>query len=168
MQCRRGWTLIELVMVLVLLVIVGVVSFAAIDSYRTQYLRAAAERIANDLSYAKNLAQTSSTWHGVSFSITPLNSYSLYTTDGAIDTAIKSPQDPDQDYGVDIESDYSGVLISNVNIGAGSKVEFDPYGVPYTDKTGSALTADGVITLSIAGSTMTVMISAGTGRIYVQ
>lgn len=168
MQRRRAWTLIELVMVIVLLAIVGVVSFAAIGSYRSQYLRAAAGKIANDLSYAKNLAQTSSTWHGVSFNLTPVNTYSLYETDGSTDTAIKSPQDPDQNYGVDVENDYSGVLISNVDISAGSKVEFDPYGMPYDDKTGSALTADGIITLSIAGSTLTVRIAAGTGRIYIQ
>ncbi|MDI6731761.1 MAG: hypothetical protein QME05_04190 [Candidatus Margulisbacteria bacterium] len=97
-----------------------------------------------------------------------LTSPTLYETNGTTDTAIKNPQDPGQNFTVNVFEENDGVSISSVDIQSGTKVEFDPHGVPYTDKTGSALTADGVITLSIAGSSVTVRIEAETGRIYVQ
>jgi prepilin-type N-terminal cleavage/methylation domain-containing protein len=64
----RAFTLIELIMVMVLLSIVMVTAFINISSYRTQHLYAAAERVADDLRYAKNLALTTTKWHGVIFS----------------------------------------------------------------------------------------------------
>lgn len=165
---RNGFTLIELIMVMVLLSIVSVTAFIAISSYRTQHLYAAAERIAGDLRYAKNLALTSTKWHGVVFNVDPANTYSLYETDGLTDTLIKKPEDPGQDFTVNLSQDYSGISISNVSISGGSQVEFNPYGAPYTDKTGSALTSTGIITLSGGGPTASVCISPESGRIDIQ
>lgn len=160
----RGFTLIELVMVLALLSIVAVVAFVAIGSFQTHHLYAAAEKVAGDLRYAKNLALTSTKWHGVSFNV-DADTYSLYETDGITDTAIKKPEDPGQDFIVDLSDDYSGVSISSVDIDGGTKVEFDPYGAPWTDKTGSAIAAVGIITLS---DDVTVRIAPETGRIYIE
>lgn len=168
MRQKRAFTLIELVMVMVLIAIMAATVSVVISSYQTQHLRAAVERIANDLRYAKSLALSSSKWTGIAFQASPTNTYNIYQTDGTTDTKIKFPQYPTQDYIVNLNNDYKGVGISSVNISSGSKVEFDPYGTPYDDKNGSALAATGVITLSGNGSSVTINISAATGRIYIQ
>jgi len=161
----KGFTLIELVMVIVILGIVSVVGFIAISSYQTQHLYAAAERIAGDLRYAKNLALTSTKWHGVAFDAGN-NTYRLYETDGEIDTAIKSPINPSTDYVVDLSDDYKGVTMSDVDIDDGIQVEFSPLGVPYTDKkTGNAILSVGIITLS---DDVTIRIAVETGRVSIQ
>ena len=164
----RGFTLIELVMVMVLLSVVSVVAFISLGSYKSHHLSAAAEKVAVDLRYAKNLALSSTTWHGVSFQSDPTNTYNLYETDGSTDTNIKGLLDASQDFIANIKDDYAGVVISSVNISGGSKVEFDPHGVPYNDKAGAVLASNGVITLSLGSSSLTVQIASETGRIYIQ
>ena len=156
--------MIELIMVIVLLSIVAVVAFISIASFQTHHLYAAAEKVAGDLRYAKNLALTSTKWHGVYFNVAG-DTYRLYETDGTVDTNLLDLQDPGQDFIVDLSDDYQGVTISSVNIDGGTKVEFDPYGVPWTDKTGSATASIGAITLS---DNVTVLIAPETGRIYIQ
>ena len=56
-------------MVIALIGIVSVVAFVGITSFQAQHLYAAADRIAGDLRYAKNMALTSTSWHGIGFSI---------------------------------------------------------------------------------------------------
>ncbi|MFA6548526.1 MAG: GspH/FimT family pseudopilin [Candidatus Margulisiibacteriota bacterium] len=163
----KGHTLIELIIIMVLLSILSITSFIALNSYRAQYLRAAAERLVSDLNYAKNYALSSTQWTGMAFQVTPNNTYSVYTTDGVADVTIKSPQDPGRDFAVSVPADYPGVEIDSVNIGGGSKVEFSPLGVPYPDKSSAALAATGTIVLSKSGSTITVDIAPETGRVYI-
>ncbi|MFC1571385.1 Tfp pilus assembly protein FimT/FimU [Candidatus Margulisiibacteriota bacterium] len=167
MKSQRAFTLIELVMVIALLGILAVASFVAIGSFQSQHLNAAAERVAADLRYAKNLALTKTVWHGVIYN-TGTEVYEIYQTDGTTDTLIKKPEDLNQDFSVDLDNDYDGVGISSADIDSGSKVEFDPYGVPFTDKNGNAITSVGIITLSGGGSSVTVRIAPETGRVYIQ
>jgi len=167
----RGFTLIELVMVMVLLSIVSVVAYISLGSYKSHHLSAAAEKVAVDLRYAKNLALSSTKWHGVAFPVNPANTYNIYETDGTTDdTNIKSLLDPSQDFIVNISDDFGGVTISNVDIFGVRQVEFSPLGEPYTDKTDPAPDIDdtGEITLTIGDSSLTVEISRETGRIYIQ
>lgn len=175
MKHSAGHTLIELVMVVALLGIIAFVAFISITSYKTHHLYAAAERLANDLRYAKNLALTSGRWHGVSFSG---STYAIYETDGATDTSIKNPAKPAEDYVVDLLADYDDVSISSlVNLDT-DKVEFNPSGIPYDDKNGSALALTGSVVLAGLGAGggctcngvtyLSVNISVQTGRISIQ
>lgn len=158
--------MIELVMVIVLLGIIAVTSFVVIRSYQTHHLYAAAERIAADLRYAKNLALTTTKWHGASFNLLT-DTYQLYETDGATDTVIEKPEDPAEGFVVDLANEYRGVGISSVNIDGGNKVEFSPLGIPYTDRNGSAIASTATITLSSGGSSVRVQIAPQSGRIYI-
>jgi Tfp pilus assembly protein FimT len=166
-KIRKSFTLVELVIIIVITSILAVACFVAISSYQTQYLRAAAERIVNDLRDAKNQALSSTKWTGVIFQLPPANTYSVYTTDGTSDTLIKSPQDPGRDFTVNVAGDYPGVSISGANFDGGNKVEFSPLGVPYPDKSGSALAGTGIVTLSKGSATLTVDVDPQTGRVYI-
>ena len=60
------------------------------------------------------------------------------------------------------------MAITAVDIGGGNKVEFNPMGTPYLDKTGAALAGTGTITLSSGGVTKVVQIFKNTGRVELQ
>jgi len=162
---RKGFTLIELFMAVVILGIISVGSFIAIYSFRGQNLQAAAERVAADLRFARGLALSGNKWIGVAFFIEPANSYFLYETDGTTDTALKDPTDPGKNYQINLANDYEQVLLTSVVAGGVSKIEFSPLGVPYLDKSGSSLGSVAVITLSNGNSQTTVQVEPETGRV---
>ena len=163
-----GFTLIELAIVIVILLIGSVVVFLSISSYRSINLRTAAEKVSNDLRYAKNLSLSSTKWHGVAFQLSPVNTYNLYETDGTTDTDIKTPEKSEQDFVINLNRDYGGVFVTNVNIDGNSKIEFSPEGIPYTDKLGVKISSIGIITLATDNSSVTVRIDPETGRVYIQ
>jgi len=168
MKGKRALTLVELLLVLTMLAIMAVVGMVAYGSYHFQNLMAAAERISADLKYVQNLALTTNEWHGADFQSEPINAYHLYLTTGGTDTIIGDPANPNRPFQVSLADNFPGINLSGVNIGGGAKVEFNPLGIPYGDKTGAPLAADGVITLSGAGTTVTVRIIPETGRIIIQ
>jgi type II secretion system protein H len=168
MRERQGFTLIELVMVMGIIAIMATVAFVSIRSQTAQNLRAAAERMAGDLRYTRNLALVAAGWRGVSFSVSPVNTYQVYSTDGSTDTVLADLVDSSKDFAPDVADDYTGITISQVNIGGGSRVEFSPLGVPWTDKNGSALGSAGTITLAGGGATLSVSIAPGSGKVTVQ
>lgn len=165
---RRGFTLVEMIMTLVIAAILSVVVAVAIaNSINAVQLNAAATRLASDLRYAQTSAGSSGSWHGVRFDLSPLNQYTIYSTDGLSDATIENPAKLGAGFVVQLGAD-NGVSIPSVNISGGSQVEFSPLGTPYDDKNLNALAAEGVITLTRNGSSLTVRITPNTGRINIQ
>lgn len=164
---NKGFTVIELVTILVVVGIMAVFAFIALNPHKGVKLDAAAKKVAADLMYTRNLAFSTAKWYGVSFEVEPANTYTVYETDGITDTVIPNPSQPGRDFVVDLYDYYEGVSINSVNIGGGSKVEFSPLGIPYNDKSGSAITGTGVVTIEYSGLTKTIQITPNTGRISV-
>lgn len=165
---NRGYTLVEMVVILAIMGIMAVVAFVALNPYRVVRLDAAAQKVKADLLYARNLALSTSKWYGISFEADPVNTYRIYQTDGSVDTAIEDPSELGKDFIVDLNDYYSGVKISSVNMAGGNKIEFHPLGTPYDDKNGSAFTLTGVVSLAYSGLTKSIQITPNTGRISVQ
>ena len=163
----RGFTVIELVVIIAVIGILSVVGFIALNPYKGIKLEAAARKVAADLQYNRNLALSTAGWYGVSFEVDPSNTYRAYETDGATDTPIENPAQVGKDFVVDLHDYYSGVTINSVNIAGGNKVEFHPLGTPYDDKNGSPIATTGIITIGYAGLTRTVQITPNTGRISI-
>lgn len=164
---KNGFTIIELVIIIVIIGITAVVISVSFNPNKTIRLDTAAKKIALDLQYCRSMALTQSKWYGISFQINPLNSYSAYQTDGITDTTLDDPSSTGNNFNINISGNYSGVLISAVNIEGGSKVEFNPLGVPFTDKNGSSITTAGTITLEYSGLTKTINITPNTGFISI-
>jgi len=165
---RKAFTLVELIVVLLILGIISVVGMIAINPHQGIRLDAATKKVMADLDYARNLSLATAKWYGVSFEADPVNSYRIYQTDGLTDTMIDDPSHPGQGFTVDLNSYFSGVKIQSVNLAGGAKVEFNPLGIPYNDKTGTAFGVNGVITLLFGNLTKTAQITPNTGRIFVQ
>jgi Tfp pilus assembly protein FimT len=168
---RLGYTIVEMVFVLIVVGILSVVAFAAINNaMRGIQLANAADKLASDLRYAKSIAESSGKWYGVSIEVSPVDQYTIYSTTGLAtgDTIADNPAKPGSGFIVKVYTDF-GVTISSVTIEGGKKVEFSPGGMPYTDRYAfGPLSSEGVVTLSKSGSTRGVRIVPGTGRVYIQ
>lgn len=168
LQGQGGFTLIEAIVVMAVMVVLSVVAVGVLWSSLTTYqFNAATARVLNDIRYAQQQARVRNGWYGIQFQTGSASTYHVYWTDGSTDTDVASPVNPSTTLTVNLDSEYS-VGISAVSIGGGDKVEFSPMGVPYLDKTGAALTSAGTITLTAGGSNRVIQVLAETGRAEVQ
>lgn len=168
MRDRNGFTIAELVMTAIVVGIMAVATIAAISNVmRGIQLASAADKLASDLRYAQTMATGAGVWYGVSFEVDPVNRYRVVTTVGTVDTVVDNPAKRGTSFEVYVKANFN-VTIAAATIDGGKKIEFSPLGTPYTDKFGSAITAEAVVTLRSGSSNRTVRITPNTGRIYLQ
>jgi prepilin-type N-terminal cleavage/methylation domain-containing protein len=164
----KGFTLIEIVIVLMLAGVLSAFALISLDPSRGVKLEAAARKVKADLMYTRSMALSMAKWYGISFEADPANTYSVYQTDGTSDTIIQNPAQLGEDFIISLHDYYSGVKICSVNIGGGNKIEFHPLGTPYPDRNGSPLAGVCLVTLECQGLTRTILITPNTGRIGIQ
>ncbi len=172
MKSSKAFTLIEVAMVIVIAIVLSAAGIAAINNVvKSIRLGNAVDKVVSDLRYAEYMANNQAVWYGVTFEAAPVNRYRVYTTTGTVDTtASPDPLKAGSTFEVYLNTDF-GIQISSAEIGNGTKVEFRPDGVPFTDKNNSPtypLTTEGVVTLSNGSTTKIVRITPYTGRIYAQ
>lgn len=168
-KCRRttdrGFTLVEIIVVVVILAIVSLVAIPVFGTAGDMQVRSAAEKIAADLDYAKGLAITHQKTYTVVFS----PSEEKYQVQDAAGTVLNHPLRNGQ-FVEDFRKDRR---VRNVNLVsttlAGHAVTFDYLGAPYggTD-TSAPLDSAGQISLQADQFTMVVTIEPVTGYISIQ
>lgn len=168
MKNRRGFTLIEVATVIVILIILSIGSFVYIGFFNGVKLDAAATKLAADIRYAQSRAMSYTVWHGVSFNVNPTNTYSVYSTDGSTDTTAEDPARLGSDLTVNVNSAF-GATINSVSIQeGGNKIEFSPLGAPWTDKNGMLLSSEAGVVIGLAGQTKIITITPNTGKVNVE
>jgi prepilin-type N-terminal cleavage/methylation domain-containing protein len=150
-----GFTLIELIMVVVVLLIIAAFIAPKMTGVTGTRVNAASRKISADIRYAQQLAISTQTNHGVIFNASPTNTYSIYreTTSTIITDSFTGGA-----YTVQLNTgDYGGVTIDS-----GYQVEFDSLGSPVTGGGGS-------VTISNAGSEpiRTITVAANTGKVSI-
>lgn len=151
---QRGFTLIELVMILTLLAILAAVAMPRFTGYGTVTQGNAVLKIASDIRYAQNRATTTQQRSQVSFAANgyTINSCANYTSSTCTCAAwglVKT---------IDLSSDYSGVSITGI---VGNCLEFDSLGRPYLN---NGCVNGGASCTASAGATVTVAYSGETDR----
>ncbi|MDO8445066.1 MAG: prepilin-type N-terminal cleavage/methylation domain-containing protein [Deltaproteobacteria bacterium] len=129
---QRGFTLIELVMILLLIAILAAVAIPRFSGYGAIKQGNAVMKIASDIRYAQNRATTTQQRSRVSF--TGAATYEVryctsYTQATCSCSSWNFATDPYTrgNFQVNLNNDFSGVTIANTV----SLLEFDPLGRPY-------------------------------------
>ena len=165
---NRGFTTIELAIVIVIVAILSVGSFVFIGFYNVIKLDAAANKMAADLRYAQSRAMSYTVWHGVVFNVDPTNTYSVYSTDGSTDTIVDDPAKFGSDLTVNLNTAYGATLNSVTIQGGGHQIEFSPLGAPWTDKNGTQISYEASVVLGFGSQTKTITITPNTGKVNVE
>ncbi len=165
MKIRKGFTLIELIMVLVIAAILAIAVIPRTQAGSRVKLEAVCQYIASDLRYIQEMAMAQQVRFGISF--TPgAETYFGYRVN--ISTKAKDPQTRGNlDVNLNQMSQFKGIDIVSTNFS--DKIEFDSNGAPY-DEDGDILSSHGVITIQTVDAlySRTVRIEPETGKVSVQ
>ncbi len=158
-MAQKGFTLIELVMVLVLLGIVAVFVAPRLGNVPSTNAAAFTDKLRADIRYAQNLAMTRNQRARVTFRNAP-NGYDV-TLGGnpVIDPAGSGNLSVTLNTG-----NYAGISITIPTGFSGNYVEFDSLGVPY-EGGGAPLGAARSVTVTGGGSNYSVSVQPQTGAV---
>ncbi len=166
---NQGFTLIELVMTMLLLGTLSIVAIPYILNLSAAKAKAAAHKLVSDLSYARQLARSRNTIHGVSFDATA-NTYTVFSFDPitSTETPVTNPLTRQQMI-IDFAQEHGliGVDIQAPSFGGTTKVRFPPMGIPQSGD-GTVLATAGSVQLSYSGESRTVFIQPNTGEVSYQ
>ena len=151
-----GFTVIELLIVVVILAIIGLTALPMISSAGSVQIRSAANMISADLEYARSMALS----RGQNFSVVFDDSTESYRIEDQDTNVIQHPVKKGFDYVIDFQNDgrLSKVDITNVSF-TDSKVTFDCLGSPDNG---------GTVILQADGNTKTITVEPVTGFISIQ
>lgn len=146
--------------------IIGIISVIAIPLYTSAAsteLRTAADMVAGDLEYAKNLAMSTGKTYSVVFDAAT-ESYRINDSNGQV---ISHPVHIGASYIVNFATDnrLNKVGIDSVSFGTTSTVKFDYLGAPY-DGYGNPLNS-GYVSLNAAGNILNVRVQPVTGYVSI-
>ena len=169
--CRKGFTLVELIIVVVILGIAAALVVPMVSNAADMQVRSAANRIAADMDYAKGLAITHQRSYSVVFD--PANeSYEIRVEPAGTGDVIENPL-TGNDFVVDFSADsrLSRVNIVSADFDSDSSdaISFDYLGSPYHGKStaaGDALNS-GQITLQADNFSLTVDVEPVTGYVTI-
>jgi prepilin-type N-terminal cleavage/methylation domain-containing protein len=163
-----AFTLIELIVVVMILGIASIIAVPMMSSAADMQVRSAANRLAADLDYAKNLAMTHQKAFSVVF-VPSAESYDIRET--STDTLINDPMRPGSTYAVDFTADSRlsrvNIVSANFDSDISNAVTFDYLGNPYSGKGLTTSLTAGRITLQADNFTLYVDIEPVTGYITI-
>jgi type II secretory pathway pseudopilin PulG len=167
---EKGFTLIESILIIVILVILGAVAFLALGDMTGTKAPALARRLQSDITYAQRLAMTRHLRYRVYFNAAPApaSGYAVVNdADGDSSWGETGEFAPNPAGGGNLSvalnaGTYSGITISAVGF-TGGFVEFSSLGVPF-DGAGQ-LSAAKTVTVAGGSATQTVTVQPQTGRV---
>jgi MSHA pilin protein MshC len=163
---HKGFTLIELVMILVLIGIIAVFAAPKLGNIATTNAGAFADKLRADIRYAQNMAMSTNRRYRVYFNTAPspnpgytvVNDANGNGTWGEAGEVVMDPAGSG-DLNIALNAgQYAGITFSAVGF-SGNYVEFNALGVPYDS--GGALTLSKNVTISPGGAIVTVTAQTG-------
>ncbi len=151
-----GFTLIEIIIVIVILAIAAMTAIPLMSSAGSVQIRSAANIIAADLEYARSMAIS----RGQNYSVVFDESTESYSIKDQSDAVIPHPVKKGFNYTIDFKNDsrLNKVDITNVDFNSTDRVTFDCLGSPDNG---------GTISLNANGPTATITVEPVTGYISI-
>ncbi len=165
---RDGFTLIEVIVVMIIVAILAVVATPKLANLGSSRSGVAARMVARDLTYARERAIATGTRTWVVFS-PGTNSYSVLSENPASPgrvgaSTMTDPNGSGKPYVQYLNTgEYVGVTMSGAAFDSGTEVGFDWVGKPYNN-TSTALSAAGTVTLS-NGYSVTIQPTTGLAKV---
>ena len=162
---ESGFTLIELIVVMVVIAIAALLAVPMISSAADVQVSSAAHMIAADLEYAKSLAMTSQQNYSVAFD--PGNdSYEIRNTDGNV---IDHPLKAGSLFTINLQNEgaVKHVDITAADFDSQTAVTFNYLGSPYSGTTTANPLNAGTISLAARQFTMDIEVTPVTGSIKI-
>jgi prepilin-type N-terminal cleavage/methylation domain-containing protein len=170
---EAGFTLIELVLVIIIVVILGAVVSLSLSGLSTTRLDQAVNKVVGDLRYAQQLAISTQSRHGMT--VDPSAAfYTIYRTPA---TPVPDPSNLGSNLVIDFNAYQQGQLAGVVFASATpfttvppacgaarSAIEFNSIGAP-TDTAGTVLACTYILTLNYSGNARTITIQQNTGNL---
>jgi prepilin-type N-terminal cleavage/methylation domain-containing protein len=171
MRKLNGFTLVELIVVVVIISIAAVLAVPMLSSASSLQVKSAATMVAADLEYAKNMAISRQQNYAVIFDVTN-SSYQIQaeTSPGTWEV-VTHPITPSKSFVIDFaaESHVDSVTISSVDFNSNQTITFDYLGAPYSGQsTGAGLNGSGQISLQADSYSMTINVEPITGYVTIQ
>lgn len=159
-----GFTLVEIIVVVVIISIAAVMAVPLLSSAADMQLRSAGNIVAADMEYAKSMAISRQKSYSVVFDVNN-DSYEIQDSDGNV---IGHPVNGSGNFVVNFGSDsrLDRVDISGVDFDSDQTVIFDYLGSPYG--LGNVPLNSGQVTLEADGLTVNVIVEPVTGYITVE
>lgn len=174
----RGFALIEIILILVLLAIVAAMAMPSVGDMTGLNASATAEKLQSDIGYAQELAMTRNMRHRVYFNMPPQSPANGYAVVNDVNgnaiwgEAGEIAQDPVGGGNLEVALNagpYLGITITNVGAGfGGNYIEFNTLGVPYNAGApwGAGMAAAArQVTVSGGGTNQTVTLQPQTGMV---
>ena len=159
---EKGFTVIELIMVILVISILAVVLIPKIGGIHSFKLDGAGRKLVSDMKYAQKLAMSRHQIHGILFEPAQ-EKYTVYR-EGA-DAPIEDPHRPGTSLIVDYDDEhFAGVDLYSANFTGGNEVRFDCFGAP-SDASDTPLTATGEVVLKYSGGEIKIEVTPNTGKI---
>lgn len=151
---EQGFTLIELVITIVLLAILATFAVSPF-SFDTTRLDLAEDKLVSDIEYAKRMAMTKGTTHGIFFE-PALERYTVFEESAA--TPVIDPAQRSRDLIIDyaVESSFEGVVLVSAAFGGSQTLQFSGEGAP--------LNAGNVV-IAFGPQSRTITVSPNTGKV---
>jgi prepilin-type N-terminal cleavage/methylation domain-containing protein len=151
-----GFTLIEIIIVVVILAIAAMTAIPLMSSGGSVQIRSGANMIAADLEYAKSMAIS----RGQNFSVVFDKNADSYRIEDQYNNVIPHPVKKGFNYVINFQNDsrLNKVDITNVNFNGTQRVQFDCLGSPDNG---------GTISLNANGPTATITVEPVTGFISI-
>lgn len=161
-DCRPGFTMIEVMVVVVIISIVAMMAIPLISSAGSMQLKSAANMIAADLEYAKSMAISRQKIYAVVFNDSS-ESYEVQDPNGLIPHPVRTGLQ----YLVNFKQDsrLSSVDITGVDFDTTNTVKFDYLGSPLNGN--NTPLNSGVVSLQAGESALTVNVEPVTGYISI-
>lgn len=154
-SCGRGFTIIEILIVVVIIAIAAMMAVPMIGSADSMQVRSAADVIAADLEYARSMAISRQREYTVVFN-TSNESYQLEDSSGVIEHPVRKGFQYIVDFGS--SSQLNKIDIVSASFGGTSQISFSPAGTP---------SSGGVVSLQAGGTTATISVEPVTGFIMI-